>query len=260
MNEKTINRDEQWEILARMVGEDVPSTDDLDVLFSHEGRYSVFATYFLLASPSNQVENFLKHTLFQLLSRLASKSERIRQETVGEIRGRIDWPQTQKARVENGWNGNVFVCRKVDRHLDRPENRVLRALIAAIARCLNSVPSWMRNGVGYGKERAIPSLPRIRTMESTIALAKKHVLFSELQDNSVSDNDLFALDTSRIRGYEDVLKIYRYYDRFVLQGTWDAIFEKDYFKLPLPGELSTESLRWIRLAKSCGQASKVTRK
>ncbi len=89
---------------------------------------------------------FMQHDLVRLLDHLSRRTERVRTEQRGRVRGRIDWPATRRARYGGDYDPARFVCTEVHRQFDTPENQLLRFLLAQIRATAQTIPSELRAG------------------------------------------------------------------------------------------------------------------
>ena len=110
------------------------------------------ATYFVLAPPpfqdpgagaarpSVRVEPFITTTLTRLLHQLNRSSEQRQQLYHGQVRGRVQWDATYKARYLGDFDRTIFVCREVHHRYDTPENQLLKYMIEEIEKCIQAIP------------------------------------------------------------------------------------------------------------------------
>ena len=83
-------------------------------------RFAARAAYFLLDAGEREAESFipdaetfLTESLERLLRKLTRVTERQQVERHGQVRGRVLWSATYKARYVQDYDPGLFVCRDV---------------------------------------------------------------------------------------------------------------------------------------------------
>jgi hypothetical protein len=217
-------------------------------------QFSVTATYFLLdIEPAGGVEIFVTHTLGRLLQQMSRSNEKRQVELEGEVRGKILWPATYKARYNGSFNPTRFVCGEVYQNYDTPENQLLKYMVEAIFTCLRAVPPAIRQGVCYLPDSDTGHSPLVSTrlgrMESILQQSQRNMrLYSVHAPQSISEFHLLRAETALMEDYATVAQIYRQYRSMVLLPSWGALCAAGRRVLPLPAQTGVEENRWVRLA------------
>jgi len=199
------------------------------------------------------VDPFIHHTLGRLLLQLSHNTVQKQEIFHGQVRGRINWSATYKARYSEEFNPSLYVCAQVQHLYDTPENQLVKYLVEHIEAALKAIPAEMRCGICYLPEGRIASYEdiarRIETLETTIHRLKRSVRLRSIQaPNQIGERHLMRAETARVEEYADAARLYRHYQRLVLQPNWRSLAEVTQHGLPLPGKLNEDSRRWVHLA------------
>ncbi|MDI9634183.1 MAG: hypothetical protein QFX32_09060 [Methanolinea sp.] len=105
--------------------------------------------------------------LAERLHRVKTTVEARDEEYEGEVRGRIDWHKTFRARCRPGSRNPCYVCERIEREYGTPENLVLREIVSIISdilendmrEALEKEYGWVSAWVGEANlGRVVPSL------------------------------------------------------------------------------------------------------
>jgi hypothetical protein len=114
------------------------------------------AAYFLLdAVPGGggeddiTVERFVSEVLSRLLHELHQCTEQRQVTYEAQVRGRVSWSSTFKARVSDDFNPGRYVCREVHHLHDTLENQLVKYVVVKITQSLRMVPAALRSGRCY---------------------------------------------------------------------------------------------------------------
>lgn len=226
------------------------------------------ATYFILAPPQLQdpetptfrksvcVEPFITTTLTRLLHQLNRSSEQRQELYHGQVRGKVQWDATYKARYSGDFDRTIFVCREVHHRYDTPENQLLKFVIEEIGKCIRAIQPIIRAGFCYipyqsGLEVTdeISTQRRLERMEGVLRRLHRNVRIREVKTPArIDEFHLLRAETSRLEEYALVASLYRLYQRLVIQPTWEALQEIGDTCLPLPANLDGDGLRWVELS------------
>lgn len=212
------------------------------------------AAYFLLAmDQQGGMEQFVTYQLGRIVQQLSRTTEQKRVEYVGQVRGRILWPDTLKARAGGDFNPQRFVCRELLRRYDTPENQLVKYMIERIYEALHAVPLWVRSGICYFPAGGVgvPTLtaPRLRRMETALNHLRYHVRLREIPiPAKIGAEHLSAAANTRMEEYNEVIKAYRHYRDLLLQPEWSAFVRVGKSALLLPGTPVDEGERWMQVA------------
>jgi predicted nucleic acid-binding protein len=226
-------------------------------------RRAAGALYFLLdTGPPREpgVERFVTYTLDRLLVQLSRESERRPVTYQGQVRGRVLWPQTIKARHAEDFDPTRFVCRELVHRYDTPENRLLKYLLEQIAAAIAAVPPVMRGGFCYfparrdGGAHFVDAQLRLAHIEAAVNRARYHVRLRDVTTvDAVSDEQLRLAEQTRQEEYIDVVRLYRRF-RILVQGAelpapgWSAaLIRAGGRALPLPAT-TAGGASWLALA------------
>jgi hypothetical protein len=199
------------------------------------------------------VDPFVQHTLGRLLLQLSHHTEQRQEVYHGQVRGRILWNATYKARYSEEYNPATYVCAQVQHRFDTPENQLLKYLLEHIEDCLKAVPAEIRCGVCYlpeGEARLLQdTTQRLETLETAINRLKRSVRLREVTTpETISERHLLRAATARTEEYGAAAGLYGRYQRMVLQPSWEWLAEAARRVLPLPDRLTPASQRWVYLA------------
>jgi hypothetical protein len=199
------------------------------------------------------VDPFIHHTLGRLLLQLSHSTVQKQETFHAQVRGRINWSATYKARYGEEYNPTLYVCAQVQHLYETPENQLVKYLVEHIEAALKSIPPEMRCGMCYLPENRMKSYEdigrRIETLETAIHRLKRSVrLRSIATPDQIGERHLLRAETARVEEYADAARLYRRYRRLVLQTSWKSLAEVTRHGLPLPGELNDNSRRWVHLA------------
>jgi hypothetical protein len=218
-----------------------------------ETRFAMRSAYFLLNhDPGRDAESFVTVTLERLLSRVSRVNEPLQVEYQGQVRGRVIWPATFKARYREDFDPSRYVCRQVRREYDTPENQLLKFVVERIYESLRAIPEVIRNGFSYFPVSAgagfLPAADRIGRMESSVRNFHKHSrLRAVTLPAHITESHLLKAKMSPAEDYAEAADLYQSYARCFLRSDWRHTARIARRILPLPAELTTEGERWIEL-------------
>ncbi|MEA3335164.1 MAG: hypothetical protein U9R25_04590 [Chloroflexota bacterium] len=216
--------------------------------------FSVAATYFLLhVEPRHDVERFTVYTLGRLLNHLNRRTEQHQLEYRGQIRGRIAWSATIKARYADSYDPSRYVCREVRHQYDTPENQLAKSLAEQIDRCLRAVPAALRQGVCYfahsDRHRPVRTAVRLGNMQPALDRFRRNVVMRGVSiPAQITEEHLERARNSKLQEYRTVATIHDHYTKTILEISPARITAIGRQVLPLPGHLDPQALIWIELA------------
>jgi hypothetical protein len=222
-------------------------------LFDPETDLAVTSAFFLLGRDRHGgVEQFITHSLGRLLQQLSRSTERQQVEYRGQVRGRILWPATFKARYTQDYDPTRFVCKEVHSRYDTPENQLLKYVMERIDECLKAVPAAIWDGVCYlpVDETHVPldTATRLGRMDAAMRLLWRNVRLREIDvPDSITEFHLLRAETAQLEEYARVAHVYRQYRDIVLIPSWNSLVRVGKRVLPLPGRRGEAENRWIRL-------------
>jgi hypothetical protein len=218
------------------------------------------AVYFLLHRDHEiDVDSFLTHHLARLLQQIACHTERRSIREQGRVRGRIDWPATVKSRLGGEHAPTRYICRQVHRHFDTPENQVVRALVEAIAACLELVPPIARSGAcyyPYGSHQTVPTAALLTRLEVACRSLRNHARLREISLLAeISEDHLRRAQSTTQEEYRLAARLWQCFQRTVRSRSWAEMIRLAHRVLPLPGDLDHDGELWLRLAAGLSRAT-----
>lgn len=243
------------EILRRFIGRMMSpgSSPKVWERVDPQTRFAMRSAYFLLnRDPGRDAETFITVTLERLLQRVSRVNEPMQVEYQGQVRGRVVWPATFKARYREDFDQSRFVCRQVQREYDTPENQLLKFVVERIYESLRATPEVIRNGFSYFPLSAgaglLPAAERIARMEAALNNFHRHSrLRAVTLPAYVTESHLLKAKTSTVEDYAEAADLYQSYARCFLRSDWSHTARITRRILPLPAELTAEGEMWIEL-------------
>lgn len=215
------------------------------------------STYFIIDQSADLgVERFVHRTMPRLLQQLSHSTEQVQNVLHGQIRGRVLWGATYKARLTEEYNPSIYVCGEVRHRFNNPENQLLRYLVEHIAECLKTIPPAIRQGVCVLPELSYEDLPleavitlRLEALETAINRLLGSVHLREVDTPpEITEFHLLRAATSRLQEYHEAARLYRRYKAYVIERRWESLAAAAQRNLPLPIRLDMPARRWISLA------------
>ena len=241
-------------VLESLIRQSLTPLPEPKTMFDPQRDQGIAATYFLLdVDRAGGVELFVTHTLVSLVQQLNRRTEQWQSVYRGQVRGRILWPATYKARYSEGYDPTRYVCREVRRRYDLPENQLLKYMIIQLSQALKIVPDLVRLGHCYlpsSEERVSQQTAvRLGRMETALNQVKRNIYLQEISTpERITEYHLLRAETALNEGYHQTAKIYRHYQQAVLSPSWQNLTEIGRRVLPLPNHHSGPAAeRWIRL-------------
>ena len=215
------------------------------------------STYFIIdQSLDLGVERFVHRTMPRLLHQLSHSTEQVQSMLYGQVRGRVLWGATYKARFTEEYNPSIYVCGEVRHRFNNPENQLLRYLVEHIAECLKTIPPAIRQGVCVLPELSYEDLPleavttlRLEALETAINRLLGSVHLREVDTPpEITEFHLLRAATSRLQEYHEAARLFRRYNAYVLERRWESLAAAAQRNLPLPARLDEPAKRWVSLA------------
>lgn len=216
-------------------------------------RRGLCAAYFLSDTRRNlDVAVFLIQTVPMLLRRLHRTTQHQRVEYTGQIRGRVDWPATYKARYCDDYNPALYVCRQPERRDDTPENQLLKYMLLSIKRLVADVPDVLLEAECWSSKAAGEPgwlAARTKILEHRLRAALTHIRLREVEPPPViTPRHLLRARTSKTELYGLVAQLYDQYKQVVLCYRWERIGPIFRQTLLLPPSGDAQGDRLLRLA------------
>lgn len=227
-----------------------------DLLNQDKALRRVFCAAYLLADtrPGHDVGVFISQTLPRLLRQLSRTTERQRVTYQGEIRGRVDWPATTKARHQTEYNPSLFVCRQPHRQENTLENQLLKYLLVRLDTLLDEISPvvlmaerWTTEGEGETDWL----LKRVHEMAYHLKATLGHVRMQAIEmPLAITSQHLLKTQTSKTELYGTVARLYGRYQAVIIHHQWQEIRPIIRHTLLLPSPDDPQGDLCIRLAVS----------
>jgi hypothetical protein len=215
--------------------------------------FGAVATFFLLdRDPQHDVEFFTVYTLGRLLYHLTRRHEADQVEYQGQVRGRVAWPPTFKARYAQDYDPTRFICREVRYRYDTPENQLLKFVLDRIGHCLEGVPDELRSGLyvypsDYGQP-ALATAERLVAVEGALARLRRNVYLRQVSlPLQITEVHEVRAETAKMDGYRDVLRVYRRFQEVVALPSRELLYVIGRRVLPLPRRPDRDNALWFQL-------------
>ncbi len=211
-------------------------------------------TYFLLGMDrAGGVERFVTYHLGRIVQQLSRYTEQKQVAYSGQVRGRVLWSATYKARTTGDVNPHRFICREVERRYDTPENQLVKYVIEKLAEMLYTIPEIVRSGACYfpdgGLVAPTVTATRLRRMETALNQLRYHVRLREIPlPHEIDAVHLTAAANHRMEEYAELKRVYELYRDLCLQPKWKIFVQVGQQSLPLPGTLQGEGEKWVGIA------------
>ena len=215
----------------------------------------LLTAYFLLDTNNDGNQSalaFVTHTLSRLLQQLTRSTEQQAVLYEGQVRGRILWPATYKARFNDGFNPNRYVCRQVHQRYDTLENQLLKYLMVKINDSLRLLPETIRRGYYYqiGPNQPLQATAELSgQMETSLNHLWRNVRLAEISTpDYITEQHLLQAQTVRFEEYAYAAHLYRRYQALVLQPSWATLQAVGQRVVCLPAHSGDWEDKWIALS------------
>lgn len=220
-------------------------------------RRRLAVAYFLAdATAGNDVELFMARDLERLLQHLTRRTDRKQVEYEGQVRGRVQWSATYKARLSQGYNPTRHVCAEVRHRYDTLENQLVKFLVERIAEAIDELPAALGDGVCYraveaGRARRLSE--RTDNMELALQRFRRHACMREVTlPLALSDAHERQAALVKLPEYGAALRLLVAYQRLLgapsLAALRPHISAAASSALLLPARAGDEAEPWLRLA------------
>jgi hypothetical protein len=133
--------------MSRLVAAMQQPGADAEAGLAPAARRTAGAAFFLCdRRPGFDVERWLIDEVGRILNAPVRQMETRLQETNGELRGKVHWPATFKARSGGEFNPVGFVCRENHHRYDTPENQTVLLVAGRIRAAIDLLPPTLRTG------------------------------------------------------------------------------------------------------------------
>ena len=191
------------------------------------------------------VDQFVNRNLRRILGQLSRRTELRQVQYRGQVRGRVLWPATYKARYSEEFDPTRFVCQEVQREYDTPENQLLKYVVTQIDACLKVVPEAIRSGQCYyvATEGSQATAPLLARTESALAILRRNVYLREISlPRRITGEHLRKARSARLEEYAGVADFYCRYRDTVLSHArepelaWEQLRVAGRHVMPLPNK------------------------
>jgi hypothetical protein len=216
------------------------------------------ATLFLVdVRPTYDILRFLDDGLSRIFQHMTRRATRQQVAYRGQVRGRVAWSATYKARFDKDYDPSLYVCSEMHHQYDTPENQLVKYLIEQIIHTSQMVPTVLRSGLCYFPA-STARLPlsiaeRLAEIETVVSRSGRNVYIRSVSmPERITEQHLTHAMTSTLMEYTNAAHLYKHLTNYVL--TADLAEIERYITniggrtLPLPRQLGLHSDPWIRCA------------
>ncbi len=200
-------------------------TDPQRLLDEDEWLKRQFGMAYLLADTRSKhdVLVFVSETLPLLLRQLRRTTRRERVTFQGQVRGRIDWPATGKARLQNDVNPALYVCRPPQRQDNTPENQLVKYLLERLNELVHDLAEELQEAELWTavSDTHIPFNKRLAQIAFYLRQTLNHARLRAVESPpNILPSHLIKAQASKIELYGYVAHLYAQYERIMLHGDW----------------------------------------
>ena len=187
--------------------------DTIENLFelSHDDLTTLKAVHFLL---SDEVRLLIK-TLPQLIRNLSHSTKKETEIMRGTIRGRIDWSQTLKERMSEGFDDkSLFVCNPPSKYYDLEENQLLKFILKRIIYLKRNYLDFIRPE-NFDLEKIDENKDWYTIVNDNYQISSKilkKVYFNDISDVKIKSKHLRKCMKNRNLLYHNVFNVYLLYE------------------------------------------------
>ncbi len=184
-----------------------------------------FCMAYLLADTHNDYDilAFVSETLPLLLRQLKRTTMRERVTYQGQVRGRIDWPATGKARLQNDVNPALYVCRPPQRQDNMPENQLIKFLLERLSELVHDLTPEMQEAELWTavSDTHLPFSKRLTQIAFHLRQTLNHARLRAVETPpALTPTHLIKARAAKIELYGYVARLYAQYERVMLQSQW----------------------------------------
>jgi hypothetical protein len=222
------------------------SAETFQMLAGPRGQLAdVSAAMFLLNRPQvgiyAGVSWFVLQSAPVLVQQLNRSTQPTRVVLRDRVRGRIDWTATYKSRYASDLHPGVFVCQQIRRDMDRPENQLLKYVLARVRHCLdNALPrlqSWDAWGPAFlsNDGRPTPIVSYLADLAHRVRRLFAHIHLRDVAlPDAIDARHLSAARSAKNPLYTDVVAVYEDYVHLVQEPDWRRWSAAFLETIPLP--------------------------
>jgi hypothetical protein len=203
------------------------------------------------AHADYDILTFVSETLPLLLRQLRRTTRRERVTYHGAVRGRIDWPATSKARLQNEVNPALYVCRPPQRQDDTPENQLVKFLLERLSELGHDMAQELQQAELWTAVSltASPFHQRLTHIAFYLRQTLNHArLRAVTTPTAISPLHLNKARASKIELYGHVARLYGQYERVIAGGLWPDVYPILRRSLVLPAPASPLGDACLQLA------------
>lgn len=209
--------------------QDTAVADPDTMLAEDEWLRRQFGAAYLLADTHGDYDvlTFVSETLPLLLRQLRRTTRRERVTYQGEVRGRIDWPATSKARLQNEVNPALYVCRPPLRQDDTPENQLVKFLLERLSELTHDMTEELQQAEVWTavSPHATPFHPRLTQIAFHLRQTLNHARLRAVKTPAaITPQHLNKARAAKIELYGYVARLYGQYERVAVGGSWPDVY------------------------------------
>lgn len=194
---------------------------------------------------------FVSETLPLLLRQLRRTTRRERVTYHGAVRGRIDWPATSKARLQNEVNPALYVCRPPQRQDDTPENQLVKFFLERLSELVHDMAQELQQAELWTAVSPSP-MPFSRRLSQVSFHLRQTLNHARLRavttPPAISPLHLNKARASKNELYGHVVRLYEQYERVIVGALWPELYPILGRSLVLPAPVSRLGDACIQLA------------
>ncbi len=184
-----------------------------------------FCAAYLLADArrENDILVFMSETLPLLLRQLRRTTHRQRVTYQGQVRGRIDWPATSKARLQNEVNPALYVCRPPQRQDNTPENQLVKYLLERLNELVHDLAQELQEAELWTavSDTHLLFSKRLAQIAFHLRQTLNHARLRAVETPPVIlPTHLIKARASKIELYGHVAHLYAQYESILLHADW----------------------------------------
>ncbi len=219
-------------------------------------RRTAGAAFFLCdRRPGFDVERWLVDEVGRILNAPVRQMETRLQETNGELRGKVHWPATFKARSGGEFNPVGFVCRENHHRYDTPENQTVLLVAGRIRAAIDLLPPALRMGFSHRPDGPpLATQARLDRLEGMLHQLQRSVYWRDVTAlTALSPRHFQRSARAKAVAYRHAPALARQWEQLcgapaIGDGWWPALCLAGRAALPLPGHAGPAQQWLIDLA------------
>lgn len=198
--------------------------NEIENLFelSHDDLIILKSVHFLL---SDEVRDLIR-ILPQLVRNLSHSTRKEREIMRGNIRGRIDWGQTLKERMSEGFDDkSLFVCSPPSKYYDLEENQLLKFILKRIIYLKRNYVNFIQPQ-NFNLEKIDENKDWYTIVNDNYQISSKilrKVYFNDISDAEIKSKHLRRCLKNRNIHYHKAARAYQLYESLFISNDKEAL-------------------------------------